>query len=400
MKLNVKIIEKLIRDRAEGAHTDDDCQGLLLRISATGGASWSFRYQLAGKRRMLGLGSAAAITLADARARVAELRELVRQGIDPATQPKEPEPAPQELIFREVAQDYIEAHRAGWRNAKHAQQWANTLAAYAFPKIGDKPPADITTADIVGVLTKDDLWTAKPETANRVRNRIELVWDAARVRGLCSGQNPAAWKSHLDKLLPKRTKASRGHFAAMPYRDVPAFAKLLKARTDMGSRALLFAILTACRSGEVRGATWREIDLDARVWTIPAERMKAHVQHRVPLTGAMVEVLQAVKPRNPRPDDYVFQGAREGRPLSDMTMTALLRRQNAGVTAHGFRSSFRDWAAESTHHPHAVAEMALAHTIGNAVEAAYRRGDMFNKRRALMEDWESFLFPPGEADAA
>lgn len=401
MKLNVKIIEKLIRDRAEGAHTDDDCQGLLLRIAPTGGASWSYRYQLAGKRRMLGLGSVSAITLADARARVAELRELVRQGIDPADQPKQDAaPVPASATFREVALQYIEAHRAGWRNAKHGQQWENTLAQYAFPKIGDKPPADITTADIVGVLTKDDLWTAKPETANRVRNRIELVWDAARVRGLCSGQNPAAWKSHLDKLLPKRTRASRGHFAAMPYRDVPAFAKVLKARADMGSRALLFTILTACRSGEVRGATWREIDLDARVWTIPAERMKAHVQHRVPLTGAMVEVLQAVKPRNPRPDDYVFQGAKHGRPLSDMTLTALLRRQKTGVTAHGFRSSFRDWAAETTHHPHAVAEMALAHTIGNAVEAAYRRGDLFEKRRALMEDWESFLFPPDEADAA
>lgn len=393
MKLTVKGIEKLVRDRVKGTHGDDESRGLYLRISGTGAASWQYRYQMGGKRRAMGLGSVEQVGLADARARAAELRELVRTGIDPLEAPKQaraptPTAAP---TFADCARDYIKAHSPGWKNAKHRAQWASTLQTYARPTLADKLPAEITTADVVAVLQKDALWTAKPETANRVRNRIELVWDSARARGLCAGQNPAAWKGHLDKLLPPRTRASRGHFAAMPYADVPAFAKVLKARTDMGARALLFTILTACRSGEVRGATWGELDLDAKLWTIPAERMKARREHRVPLTAAMVEVLRAVMPKDPAPDEYVFPGAKAGKPLSDMTLTALLRRENMGVTAHGFRSSFRDWAAEETHHAHAVAEMALAHTIGNAVEAAYRRGDLLEKRRALMQDWSDFV---------
>lgn len=389
MKLTVKGVEKLVRDRVEGTHGDDESRGLYLRISATGAASWQFRYQMAGRRRGMGLGSVEQVGLADARARAAELRELVRTGKDPLEVPKQARAPTTAPTFADCARDYIAAHGPGWKNAKHRAQWQSTLQTYALPTIGDKLPAAVTTTDVVAVL--QPIWTAKPETANRVRNRIELVWDSARARGLCSGQNPAAWKGHLDKLLPPRVRASRGHFAAMPYADVPAFAAVLKGRADTGARALLFAILTACRSGEVRGATWRELDLAAGVWTIPASRMKSHREHRVPLTAAMVEVLRAAMPKDPAPDEYVFPGAKAGRPLSDMTLTALLRRENMGVTAHGFRSSFRDWAAEETHHAHAVAEMALAHAIGNAVEAAYRRGDLLEKRRALMQDWSDYV---------
>ena len=389
MKLTVKGVEKLVRDRVEGTHGDDESRGLSLRISSTGAASWQLRYQMDGTRRAMGLGSVEQVGLADARGRAAELRELVRTGKDPLESPKELRTPTTILTFADCAADYIRAHGPGWRNPKHRQQWTNTLQAHALPIIGDKLPAEITTADVVAVL--QPIWSEKPETANRVRNRIELVWDSARARGLCSGQNPAAWKGHLDKLLAPRTRASRGHFAAMPYADVPAFAAVLKARTDTGARALLFTILTACRSGEVRGAAWDEIDLDAMLWTIPPERMKGHREHRVPLTGAMVEVLQGVMPKDPKPQGFVFPGATDGRPLSDMTLTALLRREKMGVTAHGFRSSFRDWAAEETHHAHAVAEMALAHAIGNAVEAAYRRGDLLEKRRALMQDWSDYV---------
>ena len=388
MKLTVKGVEKLVRDRVEGTHGDDTIPGLSLRISGTGAASWQLRYQMDGKRRAMGLGSVEQVGLADARGRAAELRELVRMGKDPLAAPQELR-TPTPPTFADCARDYIAAHGPGWKNSKHRAQWASTLQTYALPIIGDKLPSEVTTADVVGVL--QPIWTEKPETANRVRNRIELVWDSARARGLCSGRNPAAWKGHLDKLLAPRTRASRGHFAAMPYADVPAFAAVLEARTDTGARALLFTILTACRSGEVRGAAWDEIDLDAMLWTIPPERMKGHREHRVPLTGAMVEVLQGVMPKDPKPQGFVFPGAKDGKPLSDMALTALLRREKMAVTAHGFRSSFRDWAAEETHHAHAVAEMALAHSIGNAVEAAYRRGDLLEKRRALMQDWSNYV---------
>lgn len=387
MALTVKGVEKLLREAKAGATADGD--GLYLKIATEGGAgSWQFRYTIAGKRRMMGLGACSTVTLAEAREHAAEARKLAKQGIDPIEARKvAPEVEGEAPTFRKVATDYIEANKCAWRNTKHAAQWTATLETYAYPLIGHKHPADITTADVLDILAP--IWTTKAETASRVRGRIEAVMDAARVRGLFKGENPARWRGHLDAVLPVRTKASKGHHAALPYAEAPTFMQALRQMPGEGARALEFTILTAARSGEVRGATWREIDLDARLWTVPGERMKASKEHRVPLSDAAVALLQGRE--KGEGGDLVFPGQRRGKPLSDMTLTAALRRmKRPELTAHGFRSTFRDWAAEETHHPHAVAEMALAHTIGNAVEAAYRRGDLLEKRRLLMQDWADY----------
>ena len=385
MGFTSKQVDKMIREAKPGAYADDD--GLYLKIGTTGAASWQYRYQINGKRRMMGLGSCANVGLAEAREKAADARKQVKQGIDPL-EAKEAEQTAVEAkatTFRELATEYIADHRPGWRNAKHGQQWENTLAQYAFPKIGDKPIAEISTEDVLRILKK--LWTEKPETASRLRNRIELVIDAGRAKGLSTAANPAAWRGHLDKLLPKRTKASKGHHAAMDYRELPAFYKrLTEDRDSLSSVALQITILTACRTSEVLLADWSEFDLDNRLWTIPGERMKAGKPHRVPLTDEVLKLLQGIKG-----EGYVFPGARQGRPLSNMAMTMVLRRLgHPDLTVHGFRSSFRDWCAEETHYPNIVAEQALAHTVGNAVEAAYRRGDLLDKRRALMADWATY----------
>lgn len=391
MSLTVKQVDKLIRDAVEGVTADEN--GLYLKISPTGNASWQYRYQINGKRRMMGLGACAQITLATAREKATTARQQVKQGIDPL-EVKEAatlEVKAKAATFSDLAADYIADHRAGWTNAKHAQQWVNTLATYAEPKIGNKTPSQITTADILEVLKT--LWTEKPETASRLRNRIELVIDFARAKGLSDQPNPALWRGHLDKLLPKRSKLSRGHHPAMDYRDIPSFFKMLNSERDsLSSKALALTILTACRTSEMLDATWGEFDLPEKMWTIPAERMKAKKPHRVPLTDAATGILQALKPEgDTKPGVYVFPGAREGRPLSNMAMTMVLRKIGHGeLTVHGFRSTFRDWAAEETHHPNIVCEMALAHVVGNAVESAYRRGDLLDKRRALMADWAAY----------
>lgn len=386
MGLTVKQVEKLIREAAPGATADGD--GLYLKITPTGSASWQYRYQIAGKRRMMGLGACAHVTLAEARQKAAEARKQVKQGIDPLDVKEAEQTAvkAQQATFRDVAKDYIDDHRAGWRNAKHAQQWENTLSTYAFPKIGDKPPQEVTTEDVLGILKM--IWQAKPETANRVRNRIELVIDAARAKGLSSAANPAAWRGHLDKLLPKRSKISKTHHAAMDYRDLPAFFKRLKGgRTSLSSVALQLTVLTACRTSEVLLADWQEFDLSHKLWTIPGERMKAGRPHRVPLSDAVLALLKDLDSKK----GYLFPGARQGRPLSNMAMTMVLRKlDHPELTVHGFRSTFRDWCAEETHYPNIVAEQALAHTVGSAVEAAYRRGDLLDKRRALMADWATY----------
>lgn len=385
MGFTSKQADKMIRDGKPGAYADGD--GLYLKIGTTGAASWQYRYQMNGKRRMMGLGSCAAVGLAEARDKAADARKQVKQGIDPLEVKEAAQTAvkAKATTFRELATEYIADHRPGWRNAKHGQQWENTLAQYAFPKIGDKPIAEISTEDVLGILKK--LWTEKPETASRLRNRIELVIDAGRAKGLSTAANPAAWRGHLDKLLPKRTKASKGHHAAMDYRELPAFYKrLTEDRDSLSSVALQITILTACRTSEVLLADWSEFDLDNRLWTIPGERMKAGKPHRVPLTDEVLKLLQGIKG-----EGYVFPGARQGRPLSNMAMTMVLRRLgHPDLTVHGFRSSFRDWCAEETHYPNIVAEQALAHTVGNAVEAAYRRGDLLDKRRALMADWATY----------
>lgn len=391
MGLTTKQVEKLIRDAHPGATADSD--GLYLKVGPTGAASWQFRYQIGGKRRMMGLGACSVLTLAEARDKAAEARKLAKQGIDPLEARRAAEAAEKAAAttFKDAALEYIEAHRAGWRNAKHGQQWENTLAQYVYPKFGDKPVSEVSTEDVLGALRP--IWSDKPETANRVRNRIELVLDAARAKGLATGINPAAWRGHLDKLLPKRSKASREHHAAMDYRDLPGFYKRLATERDsLSAAALRLTILTACRTSEVLLAEWSEFDLENRLWTIPGQRMKAAVAHRVPLSDAALTLLDTImRMAEGKDEGYVFPGAKAGRPLSNMAMTMVLRKLGHGdLTVHGFRSTFRDWAAEETHYPNIVAEQALAHTVGNAVEAAYRRGDLLQKRRALMDDWARY----------
>jgi integrase len=290
------------------------------------------------------------------------------------------------MTFGEAADALIESMSSSWRNEKHRAQWKMTLTAYCEP-LRSKPVTDIGTEDVLKVL--QPLWTAKPETASRLRGRMERVFDFARARGQGSGENPARWRGHLDAVLPKRARLTRGHHKAMPFDDVPVFLAALRERDGITARALEFAILTAARSGEVFGSSWGEFDVEARVWTVPAARMKAGREHRVPLSTQAVEILQEMQQK--RLSDLVFPGTRPGRPLSVMALEMVLRRMKLDVTVHGFRSAFRDWAGERTHFPREVAEAALAHLVGDAVERAYRRGDALEKRRKLMDAWANFL---------
>ena len=283
-----------------------------------------------------------------------------------------------------VAEAHIAANESNWRNDKHRQQWRNTLATYAYPVIGDLPVADINTAHILQIV--EPIWRDKPETANRLRGRIETILDAAKARGYRDGENPARWRGHIAQILPARAKLSRGHHKALPYADLPTFMLQLRSREAMASLALEFVILTATRTSEVLGATWAEVDLEKAVWTIPAARMKAGKEHRVPLAPRAIEILEATKPLG---KVWLFPADKGGK-LSTMAMSMLLRRMKLDCTVHGFRSAFRDWSAECTGYAHEVCEMALAHSIGNKAEAAYRRGDMFEKRGRLMADWATY----------
>ena len=392
-----------VKNAGPGRHVDGG--GLQLLVKPTGARSWVFRFMIAGKAREIGLGPASgpdATSLADARDLAAALRLKVKAGIDPLA---ERDRAAAEALaaaqaakvagvtFREAADIHMKANRDGWRNAKHKQQWENTLSTYAYPVLGDLPVADVDTPHVLKVL--EPIWRLKPETASRVRQRIETVLDASKARGFRKGENPARWRGHLDQVLPKRTKLSRGHHAAMPYGEVPAFLADLRKREAVAALALEFTILTAARTGEVIGAQWAEIDLEAAVWTVPAERMKAGKEHRVPLCPRAVEILQDARLLG---GETIFTGPQGGK-LSGMAMAMLLRRMEIDVTVHGFRSAFRDWAAECTSYAHEVAEMALAHTIGNAVERAYRRGDLFEKRRKLMDAWADYCASDGAAGA-
>jgi integrase len=288
------------------------------------------------------------------------------------------------ITFRDVANAYIAANEDSWRNPKHRQQWRNTLATYVYPVIGDLPVSEVKTAHVLSIL--EPIWKDKPETASRIRGRIETILDAAKARGYREGENPARWRGHIAQILPARTRLARGHHKAMPYAAINKFVDQLHQRKAMAALALEFVILTAARSGEVIGATWEEVDLDKAIWTIRAERMKAGKEHRVPLSQRAIEILEAVKSLG---SDWLFPSVKGGK-LSGMAMSLLLRRMEQDCTIHGFRSSFRDWAAECTSYPHEVCEMALAHVIGNKAEAAYRRGDLFEKRRKLMDDWAAF----------
>jgi integrase len=356
-----------------------DGLGLYLQIGE--GKSWILRYKRNGKTRWLGLGPFHTIGLAQAREKAAEARRLLLDGRDPIDEKRASRASlAAAMTFAEAAEAYMEAHRAGWRSAKHASQWRSTLATFVYPVIGDMPVAAVGVADLLLALTP--IWQAKPVTAGRVRNRIELVLDSAKARGLRSGENPAAWRGHLDKLLPRQSKVrSIKHLAALPYHEVGSFLSELRQQSGPPSRALEFAILTATRSNETLGAKWNEVDLDAKVWVIPSSRMKSGKEHRVPLSDPALAIIAEMA--TIRMSDYVFPGRRG--PLNHGIFSQKLK--DHAITAHGFRSAFRDWAGNETTFPREVCEMALAHATGDATEQAYRRSDALDKRRELMSAW-------------
>lgn len=366
----------------EGRHSDGG--GLYLNVKPAGSKSWVFMFNKAGKRRVAGLGPYPAVNLAAARRKAEEYRKLVAEGKDPiVVQRKSEEPT-----FAECAELFLASMEGQWRNQKHRQQWRMTLGDAYCKRLLPMRVSAIGTDNVLGVLTP--IWQTKAETASRIRGRIERVLDYAKARGWRTGENPALWRGHLRNILPPRAKLTRGHHAAMGYANVPAFVVRLRGLDAMAARALEFLILTAARSGEVRGACWREIDLDLMVWTVPADRMKAGRPHRVPLCPRAIEILRDLE--QTRQNEFVFPGQKPDRPLSGMAMEMLLRRMKVtNATVHGFRSSFRDWTGEESTHPREVAEAALAHVVGDATERAYRRGDALAKRRELMEGWCNFV---------
>ena len=380
-----------------------DGGGLFLQVSVSGSKSWVFRFRDGGRLREMGLGPTHTVSLAEARQKALDCRKARLDGKDPIQDRKTARSAARleaakAMTFKDCAERYIAAHKAGWRNLKHAAQWPATLGTYVYPVFGPLPAQAVDVGLVMKAL--EAIWTEKPETASRVRGRIESVLDYATARGWRTGENPARWRGHLENLLPKKAKVRRvEHHAALPYPEIAAFVSALRQQEGVSARALEFAILTAARTGEVIGARWEEINLAENLWTIPAHRMKAGKEHRVPLSPpalAIVEDLAKV-----RESDFVFMGGRHGRPISNMSMLMLLRRMDRDdLTVHGFRSAFRDWAAERTTFPAEVAEMALAHTVSDKVEAAYRRGDLFQKRRQLAEAWANFCAPASAAAGA
>lgn len=383
-RLSAKQVEQIKR-----AGYWPDGAGLYMQCTATRAKSWIFRYSRNGKTREMGLGSVLVVGLADARRKAADARKLLSEGIDPldAKKTKKQEQAlnkAKTITFDKCAEAYIKAHAPKWKNAKHASQWTSTIKTYCGV-IGSLPVQDVDTALVLKVL--EPIWNEKTETASRLRSRIEQVLDYATVRGYRSGDNPARWRGHLAKLLPAIQKRLRvKHHPALPYHNINTFIEALRKQEGTAARALEFTILCASRTSEVLGAQPDEFDLKKALWTIPKERMKSGREHRVPLSARAVEIVRA------QPDGaYVFPGMGDGQPLSNAAMLALLKRMGRkDITTHGFRSSFRDWSAECTGYAREVCEMALAHTIGDKAEAAYRRGDLFEKRRRLMADWAKY----------
>lgn len=375
--------------KAPGRHAIGN--GLYLEIDGSA-RRWFFRYQVDGKRREMGLGSAHDISLKEARQKVDDAKRSIRDGVDPIAARRVRRPAIP--TFGQFADSLTETLAGGFRNEKHIYQWRQTLGEAYCASIRDKLVTEIATADVLGVLSP--IWQIKQETASRLRGRIEKVLDAAKAKGYREGENPARWRGHLVNLLPRRQKLQRGHQPAMPYLDVPAFVGRLKQRDAVAARALEFLILTAARAGEVCGASWTEIDLSQRLWTIPADRMKAGREHRIPLSGRAVTILKGmlIGEAPSSAGAFVFPGGRRERPLSNMAFKQLLVRMGeVGFVPHGFRSSFCDWCGERTSVPRDVAEMALAHVVGDEVERAYRRGDALDKRRVLMDAWAEFCEP-------
>jgi integrase len=381
------------RMREPGLHHDG--AGLYLQVTAGRDGvtkSWLYRFVLDGKERRMGLGSFSDVSLAEAREKAGNARKQVKDGVDPIEHRRTIRAASalaktKAMTFDQCRDAYITSHRSTWRNTKHAWQWNASLATYVTPFFGKVSVQDVDVALVTKAL--EPIWTTIPETASRLRGRIEVILDWAKVRGLRSGENPARWRGHLDHLLPRRSKVRKvKHHAALPYAEMASFMALLRDRSAIAARALEFAILTAARTAEVLGARWDEIDTVQKIWTVPADRMKAGKEHRVPLSERALAVLNAMS--KVRQTEYVFPGDRRAT-LSNTSMLMLMRRMNRGdLTTHGFRSSFRDWAAELTDFPSEVVEMALAHVVGSKVEAAYRRGDLFDKRRRLMDAWAEF----------
>jgi integrase len=374
-----------------------DGGGLYLRVTPDGAKNWVLRYMLDRRPRWMGLGPLALYGLQEARAKALDARRKRHEGIDPidarrAERAQQRLDAAKAVNFRQCAEAYINAHRAGWRNGKHAGQWGATLSTYAYAIIGALPVQAIDTGLVLKVL--EPIWTAKPETAGRVRGRLESILDFAKVRGYRDGENPARWRGHLDKLLPARSKVRAvEHHAALPYAELPFFLAILREQEGIAARALEFLILMAARTGEVIGARWNEIDLLDKTWTLPAARMKAHREHRVPLSARALAILaemQAAR-QGDADDAFVFPGGKTAAPLSNMAFLMLLRRMGRGdLTAHGFRATFKTWASERTSFQSEIVEASLAHIIGGKVEQAYMRGDMFEKRRRLMDAWAKF----------
>lgn len=392
---------QVTRTKKPGYYADG--AGLYLQVAPGGSKSWVLRFTRDKRTREMGLGGLSAFTLAEARERAREARKLLADKVDPieARQEAQRERRRAEakaLLFRDAASRYIAAHESGWRNPKHGYQWTATIESFANPHIGSMNVADVSTEDVMRVLSP--IWATKNETASRLRGRIENILDWCRVQGFRAGDNPARWRGHLDKLLPKPSKVAKvENHPALPWQQVGAFMQALRQRQGEAARALEFAILTAARSGEARGAAWSEIDFDANVWHVPGERMKAGKPHDVPLSAAALRVLKTMRAEGST-DGLIFKG-REGAALSDMSLLAVIRRMNAPdpiwtdrngkpALVHGFRSTFRVWAAEATNHPREVAEHALAHQLPDAVEAAYLRSTLFEKRRVLMADWASY----------
>lgn len=413
-RLSVLTVRQL---QAPGRYPDGG--GLYLQIGPTGGKSWIFRYRHAGRERQMGLGPLQLVSLAQAREQARDIRMQRYRGVDPlgargVQQKVTATEASSGPTFAEAMVAYIDANKAAWRNEKHVAQWSSTLNTYAAPHLGKKRLADIETADVLAAV--QPIWLTKSETASRLRGRIEAVLSWGAVQGFRSGENPARWKGHLEMILPAKAKVAKvKHHAALDYKEMPTFMAAMRSQSGVGVLALRFVILTAARTGEVIGADWGEIDLDNKVWTVPASRMKAGREHRVPLSDAAMEILEQqrkswfeiearrhrkiLNPGEVGPIGPVFWGQVAGRGLSNMALLAVMRRMGRDdLTSHGFRSSFRDWAAEETDFQGEVVEMALAHTIANKVEAAYRRGDLFEKRRALMEEWAKACARPLPAE--
>lgn len=382
---------KVRQDLKPGMYPDG--LGLYLQVRSGNAKSWIYRYRVNGKLRDMGLGPVHSVSLAEAREAAEKCRSVRRNGFDPIDERLKQKrsahaDAARNITFQECAAAYIETHRAGWKNAKHAAQWNSTLKTYVYPAFGDTPVVDIDRELVLQALRP--IWNGKTETASRVRGRIEKILDWAKINGYREGDNPARWKGFLDNLLPRRAKVTAvKHHAALPFGQMPEFMRGLRNEASVTARAFEFCILTATRTSETLQMRWDEVDVIAALWIIPGQRMKSGREHRVPLSARALEILAEMK--RVSTGDFVFLGSRLHRPLSSMVFSMKLRRlQRTDITAHGFRSAFRDWAAERTNFPNEVVEMALAHTISNKVEAAYRRGDLLEKRRRLAEAWAAY----------